>query len=80
MFCTKNRALSREEEEELEHSNKKVKNVRHADFTVAMRAALTLRGAARLHTSERARHLKINYWVKYQRPTTKLLLLMKKGS
>ena len=35
MFRTKNHALSREKEEELECSNKKVKNVRHADFTAS---------------------------------------------
>nr|POF07323.1 hypothetical protein CFP56_22837 [Quercus suber] len=35
MFHTKNRALSREEKEELKRSNKKVKNVRHADFTAS---------------------------------------------
>nr|POE46294.1 hypothetical protein CFP56_64935 [Quercus suber] len=35
MFRTKNRALSREEEEELECSNKKVKNVHHVDFTAS---------------------------------------------
>ena len=33
MIRTKNHFLSREEEEELEHSNKKVKNVRHAGFS-----------------------------------------------
>ena len=35
MFRTKNHALSREKEEELECSNKKVKNVRHANFTAS---------------------------------------------
>ena len=33
--CTKSRALSSEEAAELERSNKKVKDVRHADFTAS---------------------------------------------
>ena len=78
MFRTKNHALSREKEEELECSNKRLRMYDMPISRQAMRAALTLRGVAKLHTSEIARHLKINYWVKYQGPTTKLLLLMKK--
>lgn len=38
MIRTKNRFLSREEEEELERSNKKVKNVRHGGFTSGQEA------------------------------------------
>ena len=38
MICTKNCFLSREEEEELERSNKKVKNVRHAGFSTRLEA------------------------------------------
>nr|POE69035.1 hypothetical protein CFP56_77931 [Quercus suber] len=46
MFRTKTRSLSREEEAELERSNKKVKNVRHADFTARHESSSRIQGGS----------------------------------
>ena len=78
MFRTKNHALFREKEEELKCSNKKVKNVRHADFTASHESRSHSQGCSEAPYIGESSSFKDNLLGEIPRATTKLLLLMKK--